>query len=73
MDRLLVVNLGIEALLDVAPEPLLAPQSARGWRILWHSEDPCYGGRGARSPEQENGSWRIPAECATVLGARDDA
>ena len=69
-DRLLVVNLGPDQQLDIAPEPLLAPLDlARGWRRLWHSEDPCYGGLGAAQLESENGSWRIPAESATLLAA----
>ena len=67
-DRLLVINLGTELALDVAPEPLLAPPNRdRGWIRLWHSEELCYGGRGAPSPESEIGSWRIPAESATLL------
>jgi maltooligosyltrehalose trehalohydrolase len=67
-DRLLVINLGTELALDVAPEPLLAsPYRDRGWTRLWHSEELCYGGRGAPSPESEIGSWRIPAESATLL------
>ena len=67
-DRLLVVNLGIDLELDVAPEPLLAPpEPGRGWRRLWYSDDPCYGGRGAPALEDDEGAWRIPAESATLL------
>jgi len=67
-DRLLLVNLGADLILDVAPEPLLAcPDKESGWTRLWHSEEPCYGGRGAAPPELEDGSWRIPAESATLL------
>jgi maltooligosyltrehalose trehalohydrolase len=67
-DRLLVVNLGTELALDIAPEPLLAPPNReQGWTRLWYSEDPCYGGRGASDLESESGSWRIPAESATLL------
>ena len=69
-DRLLVVNLGPDLPLGIAPEPLLAPlDRRRGWRRLWHSEDACYGGRGAAQLESENGLWRIPAESATLLAA----
>jgi maltooligosyltrehalose trehalohydrolase len=72
-DRLLVVNLGADLALDVVPEPLLAPANLeRGWTRTWHSEDPSYGGRGAAPLESENGSWRIPAESATLL-VSDDA
>jgi maltooligosyltrehalose trehalohydrolase len=67
-DRLLVVNLGAELALDVVPEPLLAPADpGRGWKRLWYSDDPCYGGRGAWQIESRNGEWRIPAESATLL------
>jgi maltooligosyltrehalose trehalohydrolase len=69
-DRLLVVNLGVDLALDVAPEPLLAsPDQQSGWTRVWHSEEPCYGGRGAASPESEDGSWQIPAESATLLAS----
>jgi len=69
-DRLLLVNLGADVTLEVAPEPLLAPADReRGWSRLWYSEDPCYGGHGAPPPESENGSWRIPAESATLLAS----
>ena len=69
-DRLLVVNLGTELPLDTIPEPLVAPPDLqRGWSRLWHSEDPQYGGRGAAPLESEVGTWRIPAESATLLAA----
>ena len=67
-DRLLVVNLGIDLPLEIAPEPLLAPPDGQsGWTRLWHSEDPRYGGRGAPPLESKTGTWRIPAESATLL------
>jgi maltooligosyltrehalose trehalohydrolase len=69
-DRLLLVNLGADVTLEVAPEPLLAPADREaGWTRLWYSEDPSYGGRGAPPPELENGSWRIPAESAILLAS----
>ena len=51
-DRLLLVNLGRDVVMTVAPEPLLAPPPDRAWRVLWSSEDPRYGGSGIapRSP-----------------------
>ncbi|HJQ20162.1 MAG TPA: DUF3459 domain-containing protein, partial [Gemmatimonadaceae bacterium] len=68
-DRLLVVNLGADLRLDVAPEPLLAaPDKSAGWTRLWYSDDACYGGRGAAPLESEDGEWCIPAESATLLG-----
>lgn len=71
-DRLLVVNFGADLPLETAPEPLLAPpDQERGWARLWHSEDPRYGGLGAAPLESEVGTWRIPAESATLLSAFD--
>jgi maltooligosyltrehalose trehalohydrolase len=67
-DRLLIVNLGEDRELDIVPEPLLAPPDLqRGWRRLWYSDDPCYGGRGAPPVETPDGVWRIPSESATLL------
>jgi maltooligosyltrehalose trehalohydrolase len=69
-DRLLIVNLGADLTPAILPEPLLAPpRRDRGWKRLWHSEDLCYGGRGAAEIESEDGSWRIPAESATLLAS----
>jgi maltooligosyltrehalose trehalohydrolase len=68
-DRLLVVNLGADLVLDVAPEPLLGPRDESGWRRVWYSEHPAYGGRGAESPESEDGRWRVPGESATLLAS----
>jgi len=64
-DRLLLVNLASDLVLDVVPEPLLAPPLGRSWRTVWSSEDPRYGGGGA-SPIEE-AAWRIPGEAALVL------
>jgi maltooligosyltrehalose trehalohydrolase len=65
-DRLLVVNLGRDLHLVPAPEPLLAPPEGMHWKTLWSSEDPRYGGYGARPPETAEGWW-IPGQAATVL------
>ena len=65
-DRLLLVNLGRDLHLDPAPEPLLAPPADRRWRVLWSSEDPCYGGTGTPEPDTEQ-NWRIPGRAAVVL------
>jgi maltooligosyltrehalose trehalohydrolase len=45
-DRLLLINLGGDLLLDPAPEPLLAPPAGSKWKMIWSSEDPRYGGSG---------------------------
>jgi maltooligosyltrehalose trehalohydrolase len=67
-DRLLLVNLGPELLLDVVPEPLLAPPPAARWDVLWSSDDPRYGGPGT-APIETDAGWRLPAEAAVLLGA----
>jgi maltooligosyltrehalose trehalohydrolase len=65
-DRLLVVNLGADLHLSIAPEPLLAPPEGQRWSILWSSENPKYGGAGTAALETEEG-WRIPGHAAVVL------
>jgi maltooligosyltrehalose trehalohydrolase len=71
-DRLLVVNLGADLVLESPPEPLLAPQDReRGWTRVWHSDALRYGGRGSPIPESETGSWRLAAESTTLLAAFD--
>jgi maltooligosyltrehalose trehalohydrolase len=65
-DRLLLVNLGTDLHLDVAPEPLLAPPRGASWRTLWSSEDPRYDGRGTSAVEREDG-FRLPGQAAVVL------
>jgi maltooligosyltrehalose trehalohydrolase len=65
-DRLLVVNLGAELDYDPAPEPLLAPPAGRGWRLLWSSEHPSYGGDGVVDPSRGE-RWRLAAESASFF------
>ena len=66
-DRLLVINLGAEFLLDPIAEPILAPPAgSKRWRTLWSSEAPKYGGQGAPEIETDPG-WRIKGQSATVL------
>ncbi len=65
-DRLLVVNLGAAFVLEVAPEPLLAPPAPGRWKTLWSSEAPKYGGPGEVALETKTG-WTIPAEAAVAL------
>jgi maltooligosyltrehalose trehalohydrolase len=66
-DRLLLVNLGVELRLPVAPEPLLAPPDGTKWRVLWSSEDPTYGGSGTPEPETEEHNWRLKAHAAVAM------
>jgi maltooligosyltrehalose trehalohydrolase len=65
-DRLLLVNLGKDLQLKVAPEPLLAPPEGRVWSILWSSDSPAYGA-GATPPVETEDGWRLPGEAAVVL------
>ncbi len=67
-DRLLLLNLGADLELRVAPEPLLAPPVGKKWTLLWSSEDLAYGGVGMPMPETSTG-WRLPGETATLLAA----
>jgi maltooligosyltrehalose trehalohydrolase len=65
-ERLLLVNLGRDYLLEPLPEPLLAPPDGRRWQLLWSSEAPSYGGAGlpALMPDQ---AWTLPGRSAIVL------
>lgn len=65
-DRLVVANLGPTLPLVPLPEPLLAPPAGQRWKLLWHSEDPRYGGNGMAEPDGEH-SWRLPAQALAVL------
>ncbi|HEV7920708.1 MAG TPA: alpha-amylase family glycosyl hydrolase [Thermoanaerobaculia bacterium] len=65
-DRLLLLNLGCDHRLAVAPEPLLASPAGREWKLQWSSESPEYGGEGT-PPVEEEGRWFLPGECAVVL------
>lgn len=66
-DRLLLVNLGRDLDLSSAPEPLLAPPEGSGWRTLWSSEDPAYGGLGVPRHDDDRG-WRVTGHAAALLG-----
>lgn len=65
-DRILLVNLGGDLDLDIAPEPLLAPPASSLWTVEWSSEDPVYDGLGAAAPDGPRG-WRLPAESAILM------
>jgi maltooligosyltrehalose trehalohydrolase len=66
LDRLLLVNLGRDLALDVAPEPLLAPPQDCAWSLRWSSEDPVYGGKGTGPVESDDG-WHLPGNAAVFL------
>jgi len=65
-DRLLVVNLGSTLHARAIAEPLLAPVAGTGWRVLWSSEDPRYGGHGTPPPFTRERIW-LPARSAVLL------
>jgi maltooligosyltrehalose trehalohydrolase len=71
-DRLLVVNLGTQLELESAPEPLLAPLDNHGWRILWSSESPAYGGNGT-PPLETASNWTVPGDAAVLLCPDENA
>jgi maltooligosyltrehalose trehalohydrolase len=50
-DRLLVVNLGVDLEPRSVSEPLVAPPAGCVWALAWSSDDPRYGGPGARGPQ----------------------
>jgi maltooligosyltrehalose trehalohydrolase len=66
-DRLLIVNLGNDLTLDIAPEPLLAPPAGQRWSLVWSSEHPQYGGSGTPAPDTEQEGWFILGRCTVVL------
>jgi maltooligosyltrehalose trehalohydrolase len=72
-DRLVLVNLGRDLVLDPAPEPLLAPPPGKRWRAILSTEDPQYGGSGTAPLETEQEGWLLPGRCAVVLKPIDAA
>jgi maltooligosyltrehalose trehalohydrolase len=69
-DVLLIVNLGVDQRYETIPEPLLAPDDARLWRLRWSSEHPDYGGTGIPAPVVD-GIWHIAGHAAVVLTASE--
>lgn len=65
-DRLLIVNLGPDLHLDIAPEPLLAPPEDREWDVLWSSEAPQYGGCGVPQADTVE-NFYFPGHTTLVL------
>jgi maltooligosyltrehalose trehalohydrolase len=64
-DRLVLVNLGRDLDWRPASDPLLVPPSGRGWKLLWSSENPRYGGSGTGALDERH--WFIPGHAAIVL------
>jgi maltooligosyltrehalose trehalohydrolase len=65
-DRLLLINLGRDVVLQPAPEPLLAEPAGCDWVLAWSSEEPKYGGLGAVAVNW-NGPPTLPAYCALLF------
>jgi maltooligosyltrehalose trehalohydrolase len=65
-DRLILLNLGSDAHLGSAAEPLLAPPPGALWAPMWSSEHRDYGGSGTPPVEGADG-WFLPAHAAVVL------
>jgi len=65
-DRLVIVNLGVDAELRPWPEPLLAPAEGNRWKLIFSSESPCFGGCGT-APFEDEGNWVAPGNCTVVF------
>ncbi len=65
-DRLLLLNLGRDLLLEPAPEPLLAPPAGKLWKLFWSSGRSAIRriGNGAAGPWR---TWKIPGNSAVVM------
>src|SRR5206468_3160504 len=61
-DRLLIVNLGTDLHMTIAPEPLLAAPHGKTWDTQWSSEHPKYGGCGNPPPETPAEPRRPPGQ-----------
>ena len=66
LERLLIVNLGLELTYGSIAEPLLAPLAGYGWRLVWSSEEPRFGGAGTPEVAAED-HWLVPGHSAVVL------
>jgi maltooligosyltrehalose trehalohydrolase len=67
LDAMLLVNLGRDLSLNVAPEPLLGSFPDAPWKVVLSTDEPAYGGIGVGPIETEDDGWRIPGEAAVFL------
>jgi maltooligosyltrehalose trehalohydrolase len=65
-DRLVLVNLGADLRLPIAPEPLLASPDGTRWQLMWSSENPRYGGEGGAPPERD-GIWHLAGQSTVAM------
>jgi maltooligosyltrehalose trehalohydrolase len=66
LDRLLLVNLGVNLDLRPMPEPLLAPPAGCRWQLHWSSEAVRYGGSGT-PPVRPHSHLHLPGAAAILL------
>jgi maltooligosyltrehalose trehalohydrolase len=66
LERLLIVNLGLELNLKSIAEPLLAGLQGHRWKVMWSSEEPRFGGFGTAAVEADD-HWHLPGHAAVVL------
>jgi maltooligosyltrehalose trehalohydrolase len=57
--------------LEPCPEPLLAPEPGKKWRVLLSSEHVRYGGMGAPALPDE-GRMSLPGQTALVLESTEE-
>jgi maltooligosyltrehalose trehalohydrolase len=67
-DRLLIVNLGVDLEPSSVSEPLVAAPRGHRWQLAWSSDDPRYGGAGARGPQDGRGLFAA-GEAAALFAA----
>jgi maltooligosyltrehalose trehalohydrolase len=65
--RLLLLNLGAPLAFGLLPEPLLAPPTRDGWRVVWSSEGPEYDGLGTPTIPPHLHGWCMPGNSAVLL------
>ena len=68
-DRLLLLNLGVDLEPSSVSEPLVAAPAGFGWALTWSSDDPRYGGAGARGP-QPGRELFAPGDAAVLLSPK---
>lgn len=64
-DRLIIINFGPDFFFHPSPEPLLAPELGKKFKLLWSSEALCYGGDG--TPPIDSLHCKILGHSALVL------
>jgi maltooligosyltrehalose trehalohydrolase len=70
LDRLLIINLGVDHVSPTLTTPLVAPPGPAGWRRLIGSEELRYGGRGMAPFETRDG-YRFEGRAAMLLAAAE--